>query len=294
MHKPSALMIVISLFLFACSSNPVLPQPPLTVTRATVAAPTLIPAPTRTAIPAALPNSVDLIVSDMTQPHEALLSGVPAAFDWHAGPRMGLGNEPGKLRAMIAWGQVYADAAGNPAQNTRVQLADIQLWLLSKKSATWSRVQGSWRVQGNAFREDFKDNDNIPADVRVESDGSLAIKLTPRYNFHFWTESGRSEIDNTDVAGVYSTVRARLIIDDVRKPDDRSRARVLVGMGADYWLTLTAAWDPAWQNNGDVAIGRMRFVSQTWASYNMSSLSAEALRANPPPITIDMRTAQGY
>lgn len=147
-----------------------------------------------------------------------------------------------------------------------------------------------WRVQGNAYREDFANDENMPADVRTEQDSSLAIKLKPNFNYHFWPESGRSDIDNTDIAGVFSTVRARLVLDSAAKPDDRDQARLLMGMGADYWLDRSVGWDPNWKHNGDVAIGRMRWLTLLWQSYNMTSLSAETLRANPPPIEVDART----
>jgi hypothetical protein len=281
-------------WLLLCSLAGACAAPPAAPTRMS---PSATPAATQTPMIASsptpatgLPNSIELIASDMSDPHEALLSGVPAAFDWHRGPRLGRGNTPGTFKAIIAWGQVYAAADGNPARNTRVQIGDIQLWILSKKTGRWTKVQREWRVDGSAYREDFANDANKPADARREQDDSVAIVLSPGYNYHFWPVGGRSDFDNTDVAGVFSSVRARLIVDDHAKPDDRAQARLLLGMGADYWINREAGWDPDWKHNGDVAIGRMRWLTPQWQSYNMTSLSAEALRANPPPIEVDERT----
>lgn len=185
---------------------------------------------------------------------------------------------------MIAWGQLYAQAGGSPAKNVRVQIANIEAWLLSKKSGRWSRVQQDTTVQGAAYREDFANDVNIPADIRRDADGSVAVKLASGYNYHFWPGSGRIPIDPDDIAGVVTLVRARLVVDDPQSPDDRTQARLLLGMGGDYWLSLDSPWDANFQNNGDIAIGRMKWVTNDWQLFGMTTLDEEALRSNPPPI----------
>jgi hypothetical protein len=239
---------------------------------------------TATAEPLPILNSIDLVIADQTQPHDALLSGVPTTYDWHKGPRQGRGSTPGKLRAMTAWGQIYAAAGSAIPRNTRVQIADIEAWMLSKSTRRWIQLQADRRVAGAAYREDFVDNASIPADVRTEADGSISIRLTRGYNYHFWPTGGRVRFDNTDVAGMFTTVRARLISDDEKQPDDRADAKLLLGMGGDYWLDLDTAWDATWQNVGDIAIGRLKWVTPEWQAFSMTSLAADALRANPPPL----------
>lgn len=227
-------------------------------------------------------NSLETILYDMTGQHEGSPSGVPASYDWAKGPRMGMGNDPGAFRALMAWGQVYEDAEGNPATNTRVQLRNMKAYVLSKKDGAWRVVQESVSVDGAAYREDFVADVNKPADVRAEAEG-VSVKLEPNYNFHYWPTSGRTEIDPTDIAGIFTTMQARLIVDDENKPDDRDKARYLLSMGADYWLDLTTQWDQ-FKTNGDVAIGKFKYVTPEWQAFNMTSLSEEELRKNPPPL----------
>jgi hypothetical protein len=228
-------------------------------------------------------NSLETILSDMTQPHEGRPHGVPLSYDWALRPRLGLGNDPGQFRAMTAWGQVYADAEGSPARNTRIHLRNIQAWYLGKRDGRWHLWQFSQVVDGAAYREDFVDDLNKPADVRHEKDGGLSVRLEEGYNYHFWPAGGRAVIDPLDIAGVFTTVQARLLVDDPDKPDDRPQARYLLSMGADYWLDLSAQWDQ-WKTNGDIAIGRFRYLTGDWQAFNMTTLSAGELRRNPPPI----------
>jgi hypothetical protein len=228
-------------------------------------------------------DPIETIADDMRLPHEGRPHGVPQSFDWAAGPRLGMGNDPGTFKAMIAWGQLYEDADGNPATNTRVQIRDIKAYALSKADGQWHLLQSAHRVEGAAYREDFAGDVNRAADVKVEEDGSVSVKAGEGYNYHFWPSTGRTSIDPDDIGGVWTTVQARLVLDDPDGPDDRDRARYLLSVGGDYWLSLTAQWDQ-WKTNGDIGIGRFRYVKREWQAFNMTTLSEEELRQNPPPL----------
>lgn len=223
-------------------------------------------------------NSVQLIINDMTLPHDAKLHGVPDYYDWSAGPRMGMGNRPVDRNgvtfyALTAWGQVYEAASGNPASNSRVQIKDIRTYVLSKRTNTWNLVQRQDVVEGAAYREDFAGDANKPADIRSEPSGGISVTAGDGHNFHFWPKGGRAVIDPNDIKGVFTTVRARLVLNNPNGPDDRNTARYLLGMGADYWLNQTIQWQSDPWVNGDVAIARHKFVKPYWRSFNMTSLS---------------------
>jgi hypothetical protein len=228
-------------------------------------------------------HSLELIASDMELPHEGSLRGVPDYYSWAKGPTIGLGNDPGDFAAITAWGQIYADTTGNFAQNTRVQIRNIKTYVLSRKTGTWDLIQSSATVEGAAYREDYANNTNVPADVRYEADGSVSVNLKPGYNYHFWPIGGRGTIDPKDIGGVFTTVEARLVIDDLTQPDDRNQARLLMNMGGDYWLNTTAGWDD-FKTNGDIAIGRFRYIDTQWDSFNMTTLTRDEVYSNPPPI----------
>jgi hypothetical protein len=234
-------------------------------------------------------NSVSTVIYDMTPPHEGMPRGVPSSYDWVHGPRLSMGNNPQSynFRAMIAWGQLYEDAIGNPATNSRVQIRNIQAYMLSKRDGKWHLLQSSKKVDGAAYREDYAGNDSKPADIRNESDGSISVKAGEGYNFHFWPATGRTSIDPNDVAGIFTTVEARLIKDNYWRRDDRSRARYLLSMGGDYWLDVTAQWSD-WPSKvvADIGIGKFKYVTNKWQAFNMTTLSPSEIRRNPPPMDL--------
>lgn len=227
-------------------------------------------------------NSVQEIIDDMTLPHEGKPSGVPSSYDWAVKPRVGMGNDAGSFNAFITWGQLYEAAEKNPASNTRVEIRNIKAYYLSKKDKKWYILQQSTAVEGAFYTEDFVDNINKPSDARKESSGGVSVTAGKGYNYHFWTPF-RSTIPKEDIGGIFTTVQARLILNDASKPDDRASAKYLLSMGADYWATLSAQWDN-FKTNGDVGIGRFKYVKEDWLAFNMSTLTATALRENPPPL----------
>ena len=229
-------------------------------------------------------NTLQTIANDMHLPHATKLHGVPDAYDWANKPRLGRGNDPGAFKAFIAWGQVYESAQGNLAINTRVQLRNLEAFLLSKKTNQWTRLQFSADVEGAAFKEDFANNASQPPQQRREPDGGVSVTAGGGYNFHFWCSCGRSTIDPLDIAGVFTTVQARLILNDAKIADDRATAQYLLGMGADYWLDQSAQWKADWSANGDVGIGRMKFVTNDWQAFNMTTVTLSDLEKNPPPL----------
>ncbi len=228
-------------------------------------------------------NSSKTIIYDMQPPHEGLPHGVPKRYNWAFGPRVGMGKNSQGFRAMIVWGQLYEAAKGNPASNSRVQIRDIKAYILSKRDGKWHLLQNSRRVEGNAYREDFVGDINKPPDIRYEQDGSISVKAGKGYNFHFWCANGKAPIGPNDVGGIFTTVQARLVVDNPQRPDDRAQARYLLSMGGDYWLNLTAKWDNG-KTNADIGIGKFKYVKKKWQAFNMTTLSPNEIRQNPPPI----------
>ncbi|MCB9014107.1 MAG: T9SS type A sorting domain-containing protein [Bacteroidales bacterium] len=229
-------------------------------------------------------TSLEEIVNDMILPHEGLPHGVPSNYNWSQKPRAGAVEPPADWTAAIAWGQLYEWINGNPATNTRVQIKDLELYYLSKTDHSWHRLQKSLRVEGAAYVEDFVNDVNKPADKRLESDGSISVTCGDGYNFHFWPYSGRVTYPANDVAGSFVTVKARLIMDDPLGTDDRDLAKYVLSVGGDWWLSLTAQWDQ-WTTNADMGIGRFRFVTPEWKSFNMYSVPKDTIINNPPPFT---------
>lgn len=227
-------------------------------------------------------NSVSALVSDMIGRHEGRMSGVPSFYNWIVGPRIGMGNSPGSFRWMTAWGQIYREANASLPSNTRVEIRNIKAYVLRKSDNRWYLLQQSSSVEGSAFREDYANNQNILLSKRNESGDATSIRLLPGYNFHFWPATPRARIQPGNISGMYVTFQARLISDNSRLPDDRSTARILAGAGGDYWLNESGGWNGS--TNADFAIGKMKFLTTKWQSFNAHTLDSVKLRINPPPL----------
>jgi hypothetical protein len=227
-----------------------------------------------------------LLRHDMTGRHAGRMHGVPASYNWARHPRVGVGNHPGGhgFTAVSAWGQVYEDVHGSPARNVRVSCRDICLWILSRRTGGWQRVNASTVVNGANYVEDYTGNANKPAALRQEPHGAVSATLGGGYNFHLYSIRQRSMIDPGDIAGVVSMYSARVIMDDPNGVDERHLARYLASAGADYWRDRYVGAGPG--TVADVGIGKARYLTPEWLTLTMSTLSLHRLEKHPPPVCL--------
>jgi hypothetical protein len=234
-----------------------------------------------------------LLIDDMSLAHEAKPEGVPDTINWSAKPRIGAGSRiPDGWSCITMWGQIYPAQGGDPGTNVRVEIRELSLCYLSKKSGKWVSLQRDSSLDGAAYRQDFANDEAMAADLQRQADGTVSVKLTPGRNFHFWpTKAGpaRATIDPTDIAALASSFKARLVTADPAKPDDRAKAKVVGSCGGDYWRALDSKWKADWSNNGDWALGRFRYLSGEWQVFTACTADAETIRANPPPLSMHRR-----
>lgn len=226
------------------------------------------------------------IIDDMTKEPDGAPHGVPENYSWADGRASVVFGVADNMKAAMAWGQLYVpkDFHGVEPKNTRVQIRNMKMYILSNRDNTWIIVQNSKNVAGSAFVENFKNNDNIPADIRKEPDGGISTMAGEGYNFHFWPADGRCNIDPLDVGGVFVTVEARLIIANPGMPDDHTAARYILSVGGDWWKDTKTDWLPDWSANRGIGSGRFKLVKNEWQSFSMTTLSVDKLRENPPPL----------
>lgn len=225
------------------------------------------------------------IKNDMLLPHEAVPHGIPEGYDWKYKPRLGAGNNcPSDWKAFIPWGQLFVDETqantDNPAPNTRVALKDLKVLLLNKKGE-WSEIE-SLPLTGAWYEENFSDNINIPTEIRKEKNESISIKSGSGYNFHFYWDK-RIGINADDILGMVVMVSAQLVLDDITKPDDRSKSKYILSVGADYWRDFSSVWLHNEQNNMGVGLGRFKKVGMKWQKYYMHTLADDTWYKYPIP-----------
>ena len=259
-------------------------------------------------------NSVQEIVNDMKLYNEGELAGVDKGNGWASGPGyVIMGNIPrgtntpsywkpanthfkssATWNAVIPWLVVF-DGVGNGATNTRVQMRNIKLYMKRKSTNRWEVIINP-PISGEDYPKSLQGDQTTRADIRYEADGSRSLKPNGRNRvFHGW--GSPINFDAWDLKALVTTVQARLVVDNPARPDDRSRAKFLIHVGADYYpetSTRVAATAPAYYFPG-VGVSRAKYVRNEWRAFNFStidagkpepggSISTQELINNPPPL----------
>ena len=259
-------------------------------------------------------NSVQEIINDMKLYNEGELAGVDKGNGWASGPGyVIMGNIPrgtntpsywrpanthfkssATWNAVIPWLVVF-DGVGNGATNTRVQMRNIKLYMKRKSTNRWEVIINQ-PISGEDYPKSLQGDQTTRADIRYEADGSRSLKPNGRNRvFHGW--GSPINFDAWDLKALVTTVQARLVVDNPARPDDRSRAKFLIHVGADYYpetSTRVAATAPAYYFPG-VGVSRAKYVRNEWRAFNFStidagkpepggSISTQELINNPPPL----------
>jgi hypothetical protein len=229
-------------------------------------------APVAQALP--VPNSQLLMWNrDWPLQHEAQPLGVPAGYDWYTRGRIGSGNSvPNGFSAMIGWGQVLWGKNGSSGQAT-IELRNLHTYVCAGSSRRWTRLPGA-EVTGAVFRPDYTDNVATPPLASSVENGVSRVTFAAGGAYHFWPTIGRASIPAGPLCGVLVMLEARRIA------DPNGTGNLIVGLGGDYWMDKTAAWDQ-YKTNSDIGIGRMKLMNTSWRWYAMSTASdADLLRLN--------------
>jgi hypothetical protein len=209
--------------------------------------------------------------------HEALAEGVPLSYDWAQASRLGRGNQvPAGYGALTGWGQVFW-AAGSAGTGQAVELKDSQTYVCTGANRQWQRIQQG-AIEGAAFRADFAGNDNVPANVTQVAEGQVRVGFPAGRAFHYWPRQGRAALaGNEAVCGVMVVFQARVTAADGSPLPAGVQPALLIGGGADYWASTTAAWNQ-YQTNQDVGIGQLRRLSTQWRWYGVTTAAQADLQ----------------
>lgn len=180
---------------------------------------------------------------------------------------------------------MYEAAEGNPVTNTRVNIRDMQAYILQKSSGKWLLLQNTSTPDGAAYLEELSGDSNKPANIRHESDGSISVTAGGSYNVHFYLQN-RASINPNDIGGIVTLFEARLIVGNTSLPDDRSVAKYLAGSGGDYWPSVSGGLPGNSDTNPGIACGKEKYVQQNWRSFAMTTMTQAQLASNPPPIDL--------
>lgn len=215
--------------------------------------------------------------------------GVPKDWRFYTGPVVTEGNNPcasmtpcNRTVAMTYWGTIYADTAGNPATNTRVNIRNCHSYWLNRSTHAWNH----FGPENNPTVENYPENfsgESSNANTRTESDGTLSVKLSSGKVSHFFGPYPRIEFPRAEFGGVVNYCEMRLIVDDSSLSDDRASAKIIGNIGGDFY---PAARGAGIANNPGIGGGKYKYVLTAWRSFGMTTVSYETLIANPPPLRL--------
>lgn len=234
-------------------------------------------------------NNLEDIKNSMLLMNESLPKGVPSTYTWYNKPTFS--NSPSEDYPLItAWGQVYDDYLGNPAENTRVQLRRMHTYILTADTNEWVLCNTSDSLTGEWYSTTFQDGTQAYT-PRDESDngGGISCQLSEGYNFHFWNDGARGDMRTvgiSNIKAIFVTCQARLIVDSQYEMDDRDKSRYLLGIGADYWCTEEDMVSGA-VNNPCSMMGRFEYVTNDWKAFNAwwcADKTGDVISSYPPPM----------
>ncbi len=225
-----------------------------------------------------VPFDSELLLSwnqDWRVPHEASPAGVPRGYDWAKSGRIRAGNNaPSGFKALTGWGQAFW--SGDASSHTSfLEIRNHQLLVCIEPDRHWERRQKG-AVAGAAFRPDFANNEAKAPPEFTQDEAFATLRFAPGSAYHFWPRSGRTDVPESGLCGLVVAVEARATqaFGAISATDDTG---LLIGLGADFWQSRTAAWSN-YKTNTDVGVSRLKRVTPEWRWYGMSTASDADLR----------------
>lgn len=220
--------------------------------------------------------------------HEAVPYGVPSNYIWQK--RASMGNElalkpsPAAADYMNMWGQLLTHDADVQPANTRVEIANCQLW--GYASGTWKTLltASGDDMQAGSWTYDYKDADDLtpPGTLWPGKDGAVSLVTNPGRLTTFWNGGPEWRVKvGADTTQFISACSARLTLADATQPDDRAQAKYLIGMGAD-WRKQDGSCAPEIGETEPVCksmgAGKLVKVNNEWRRVVFSTLSSSDLQ----------------
>ena len=268
-------------------------------------------------------NSVDEIIGDMSLANDARLLGIPD-FQWAVNPvasQVAMGADtrgcfapqwwqniqsiPAQFKdcdywtGYVQWFVIF-EGEGNAANNVRVETRRAETWYLSKSTGQWQLLGES---EGSLWYRATKVNVTwVPGGVDMvrteQGSTSLQLEKASPFTYHGQWDLDKIEIGHvaSDIQAIYSTVQARLVVDNPNFADDRANAVWLLQNGGDYYPTVDT--DPFVSIPPGMGLSRSKKITSEWQSFNFANLSTarqdylgpippltpDQLRSNPPPL----------
>lgn len=246
------------------------------------ATPTLTTPFTATAIAPTAPGNTTVanqIFADMTGGNESTLHGLPASFGMAHGPTIGISRNVGSQHALVWWLDAYQDAAiASTAVATQIEIKSAQLWWLRASTGQWVKgldpATSAAAVSGGYYAENLAGSQLSAITFTTQGDGGISFAMLSPDAGRAFAPSPRIAITPSNLGGIAVTVFARLI------GSDTANAHYLLGVGADAYASTTGPGDKQ-----TLGTGKFKKLTTTYRSFSMTTLTAQQILDNPPPIS---------
>ena len=205
-----------------------------------------------------MPTLLDVCVADMTTSPYPIPLLDPPPRTWavkpsnHSGhrnrgdgiavwypinPGSPIKNADYRWRVLQAWFVLFRAVGDDPYARVWVQLAEYEVWIRRASTGQWFLGPTSSGWYASAYSSNLQGNPTGAAQKRNESAGNLEIRmgLPPANVIHGSRSNFRVDSYVDDINGIMVRLRARLVPESSSVPDERSRTRILVHVGADWY-----------------------------------------------------------
>lgn len=243
--------------------------------------------------------TIDSVIRDTSQPSEAQV--INPLYNWQKNPLVTqyapkgtilpswwTGARPEWCYKMLSWYTAF-EAQGNAATNTRVQVRNLRVYILSNATKKWTAVDTAAAPWSELWKYPFSyAGDSKAAGTRSEATGGYSVKPVYPY-FHHGYGTTYAIPNPADIRAVYVAMDFRLAVDNPQKPDDRSKAKYVVDVGADYYPGQGQSWGTGFAPG--VGNGRYLLATAGWRTATMLvpntavGATLNEMRVTPPPMT---------
>jgi hypothetical protein len=240
---------------------------------------------------------VERAIADMHMPSEALV--INPQFPWQHRPQVTMhaprgdaipawwqGNRPEWTNVIVPWFTAF-EAEGNRARNSRVQVKNLRLFILSHRTRRWRQVTAQRRPDVSLWRYPFASaGPACGKSSRIDGPGGISVLPVYPLFLHGWGMA--RTIDPADIAATFTAMEFRLVQGDARRPDDSHVARYVVDVGADYYPDQSLRWSLDFApgvGNGRMLLARREWRTATLLVANQDvGVTLASLRNLPPPL----------
>lgn len=218
--------------------------------------------------------------------HEENPYGVPSNWSWarHSSDDQWTHLTPlyGETRTNF-WIEVFPYDQPLYPENVKVAVKKHVYLALFEGDDTWQIIQKWEELDGAWYNYPYTQKLGAITDIEKEPDGSYSFGLIEGGNAHLWPTRNSPRIDFPGkLRAVIYVCQARLILDDPDGPDNRDKAKYIIGGGVD-WKMPDGGGPPGLGYCDAIHHGKYIRLTNNWRLLIVSSMTKKERETFPLP-----------